>query len=75
MEINARINQAFKNVDLALKTAGGKGWSQVYKVRSYLLPLNGEDGDAMVRNFKDWMSDQQLLWTCVGVTRLDVHDI
>lgn len=29
MEINAQIDQAFKNVETALKTAGGKGWEQV----------------------------------------------
>lgn len=28
-EINAQIDQAFKNVDLNLRDAGGKGWSQV----------------------------------------------
>lgn len=28
-EINAQIDQAFRNVDLALKAAGSKGWEQV----------------------------------------------
>ncbi|KAI5369833.1 Putative YjgF/YER057c/UK114 family, RutC-like superfamily protein [Septoria linicola] len=43
-EINAQIDQAFANVDLALKTAGGKGWSQVFRVNTYHVPINGESG-------------------------------
>ncbi|KAK9385514.1 hypothetical protein V1515DRAFT_539703, partial [Lipomyces mesembrius] len=33
-EINAQIDQAFANVELALNTAGGKGWEQVHRVNS-----------------------------------------
>ncbi|KAJ5700885.1 L-PSP endoribonuclease family protein [Penicillium malachiteum] len=74
-EINAQIDQAFVNVDLALRTAGGKGWSQVYKVRSYHVPLNNEANEAMVRNFKKWMPNHQPLYTCVGVQRLGEDDM
>ncbi|PYI25133.1 YjgF-like protein [Aspergillus indologenus CBS 114.80] len=74
-EINAQIDQAFKNVDLNLKTAGGKGWSQVFRVNSYHVPINNEALDAMVRNFKQWMPDHEPLWTCVGVTRLGEDDM
>ena len=74
-EINAQIDQAFVNVDLALKTAGGKGWSQVYKVRSYHVPLNNEANEAMVRNFRKWMPSHQPLYTCVGVQRLGEDDM
>jgi enamine deaminase RidA (YjgF/YER057c/UK114 family) len=74
-EINAQIDQAFKNVDLALKTAGGKGWSQVFQVRSYHVPINGEAIAAMVRNFKIWVPDHAPLWTCVGVPRLGEDDM
>ncbi|RSH90284.1 hypothetical protein EHS25_001618 [Saitozyma podzolica] len=74
-EINAQIDQAFENVDLALKTAGGKGWEQVYKVRSYHVPINGEALEAMVRNFKKWMPNHAPLWTCVGVPRLGEDDM
>lgn len=62
-------------MDLALKTAGGKGWSQVYKVRSYHVPLNGEALEAMCRNFKKWMPGHQPLYTCVGVQRLGEDDM
>jgi len=31
------IQQAFANVDLCLRDAGGKGWSQVFRVNSYYV--------------------------------------
>ncbi|KAI1123648.1 YjgF-like protein [Nemania abortiva] len=74
-EINAQIDQAFENVDFNLKFAGGQGWSQVYKVRSYHMPLNTEAMDAMVRNFKKWMPNHKAIWTCVQVGRLGEDDM
>ncbi|KAI5475879.1 hypothetical protein MNV49_000761 [Pseudohyphozyma bogoriensis] len=62
-EINAQIDQAFKNVDLNLKDAGGKGWSQVYRVYSFHVPINNEALTAMTRNFKKWMPDHKPIWT------------
>ncbi|KAK8209351.1 endoribonuclease L-PSP [Phyllosticta capitalensis] len=69
-ELNAQIDQAFANVDLTIKTAGGKGWSQVYRVNSYHVPMNDEAMAAMVRNFKKWMPNHRPIWTCIGVPRL-----
>ncbi|KAJ5736367.1 uncharacterized protein N7483_001492 [Penicillium malachiteum] len=74
-EINAQIDQAFANIDLNLKDAGGKGWEQVFRVNSYHVPINNEALDAMVRNFKRWMPNHQPIWTCVGVTRLGEDDM
>jgi enamine deaminase RidA (YjgF/YER057c/UK114 family) len=74
-EINAQIDLAFQNVDLALKTAGGKGWSQVFRVNSYHVPLNNEALEAMCRNFKKWMPDHQPIWTTIGVQRLGEDDM
>ncbi|KAL3469806.1 Endoribonuclease L-PSP/chorismate mutase-like protein [Aspergillus californicus] len=74
-EIHAQIDQAFANVELALKDAGGKGWSQVFRVNSYHVPLNDEASNAMVRNFKKYMPDHQPLWTCIGVSRLGFDDM
>lgn len=62
-------------MDAALKTAGGKGWSQVYKVRSYHVPYNGEVAEHMLRNFKHWMPNHQPLYTCIGVQRLGEDDM
>lgn len=74
-EINAQIDQAFKNVELALKTAGGKGWEQVFRVNSYHVPINNEALDAMVRNFRKYTPNHEPLWTCVGVSRLGEDDM
>lgn len=74
-EINAQIDQAFVNVDVALKHASGKGWSQVFQFNSYHVPLNNEALGAMKRNFAKWMPDHQPLFTCVGVTRLGEDDM
>jgi enamine deaminase RidA (YjgF/YER057c/UK114 family) len=69
-DINAQIDQAFENVELALKNAGGKGWSQVFRVNSYHIPMDDEALGAMVRNFKKWVPDHEPIWTCVGVVKL-----
>jgi len=34
-EINAQIDQAFVDVELNLKDAGGMGWEQVFRVNFY----------------------------------------
>lgn len=70
-EINAEIDQTFKNCDINLKDAGIKnGWAQVYSVRSYHVPLNDEAIAAMVRNFEEWAPNHCPIWTCVGVPEL-----
>ncbi|KAH9242563.1 hypothetical protein K456DRAFT_1743740 [Colletotrichum gloeosporioides 23] len=69
-DIDEHIDQAFENVDFVLRDAGGKGWEQVFIVRSYHIHLTDEAQAAMVRNFKKWMPNHKALWTCVGVTRL-----
>jgi enamine deaminase RidA (YjgF/YER057c/UK114 family) len=74
-ETNAQIDQAFANVDLALKDAGGKGWEQVFRVNSYHIPLNDEALAAMVRNFAKWMPGHCPIWTTIGVTRLGEDDM
>ncbi|KAL0563007.1 hypothetical protein V5O48_019072 [Marasmius crinis-equi] len=64
------VDQAFANVDLTLKHAGGKGWSQVFRVNIYTLDLGEESLEAMVSSMKKWMPNHQPLWTVVGVTQL-----
>ena len=75
-EINAQIDQAFKNVELNLKNAGGKGWEQVFRVNSYHVPINDEALEAMVRNFKQYMPDHEPIWTCeVETWFLDIFGV
>ncbi|KAE8161945.1 L-PSP endoribonuclease family protein [Aspergillus tamarii] len=74
-ETNTQIDQAFANVDMNLKHAGGKGWEQVFRVNSYHIPLNDEALEAMVRNFKKYMPNHEPIWTVVGVSRLGEDDM
>ncbi|KAL5397504.1 hypothetical protein PMIN06_002859 [Paraphaeosphaeria minitans] len=74
-DIKAQIEQAFANVDLNLRDAGGKGWQQVFRVNSYHVPLNDEALGAMAKGFKKWMPDHAPIWTCVGVQRLGEDDM
>ncbi|KAL4993181.1 Endoribonuclease L-PSP/chorismate mutase-like protein [Aspergillus recurvatus] len=62
-----QIDKAFANIDAILRAAGGKGWSQAHKVRSYHVD---QAQDSMVRNFTKWMPEHRPLWTCVQVGRL-----
>ncbi|KAF2791608.1 putative L-PSP endoribonuclease family protein [Melanomma pulvis-pyrius CBS 109.77] len=74
-DIKAQIEQAFSNVDLCLKDAGGKGWSQVFRVNSYHVPLNNEALLAMKNGFEKWMPGHKPIWTTVGVQRLGEDDM
>ncbi|KAL9020659.1 MAG: hypothetical protein Q9185_002107 [Variospora sp. 1 TL-2023] len=64
------IDQAFENVDRNIKDAGGKGWSQVFRVNSYHVDMSDEALGHMIKNLRKWMPDHQPLLTCVGVTKL-----
>jgi enamine deaminase RidA (YjgF/YER057c/UK114 family) len=73
--IREQIAQAFTNVDIALKDAGGKGWEQVFRVNSYHLPLNDEALGIMGEMFQKWMPNHKPIWTAVGVSRLGLDDM
>jgi enamine deaminase RidA (YjgF/YER057c/UK114 family) len=64
------FEQAFSNVELALKDAGGKGWDQVYRVRIYVLDTSDEIVELLVQNLRRWMPNHQPVLTCVGVKEL-----
>lgn len=68
----AQINQAFANVELALRDAGAKrGWAHVFRVTSYHVPrVTPEALEAMVWNFEKYMPDHRPVWTCLGVSGL-----
>lgn len=42
-EMNAQIDQAFKNVELALTTAGGKGWEQLRRLLLHSTSRHNDD--------------------------------
>ena len=68
------IDQAFSNVELALKDAGIKdGWKSVFRVTSYHAGFDGDQERVfgkMVANFEKYMPGHEPIWTCVGVTAL-----
>lgn len=68
--LQEEIEQAFKNVDITLKDAGGKGWSQVYRVNSYHTHLDKDVTRIMGELFGKWMPDHRPIWTEIGVKQL-----
>ncbi|OCF43879.1 endoribonuclease L-PSP [Kwoniella heveanensis CBS 569] len=74
--IEKQIEQAFENVEAALKAAGGKGWSQVFRVTTYFtVDITPELNAFVARCFKRWMPDHQPLWTLLGVRQLGEKDM
>jgi enamine deaminase RidA (YjgF/YER057c/UK114 family) len=71
------LDQAFSNVDLALRDAGGKGWEQVYKVTMYIVESVMHDEEFLgraIENLKKWAPNHQHLLTAVGVAKLGAGD-
>ncbi|KAK7439027.1 NRAMP-like transporter smf-3 [Stygiomarasmius scandens] len=64
-----QIDQAFENIEAALKEEGAT-FENVFKVVSYHRPLDKTILGRVGENFKKWMPNHKPLWTCVEVTRL-----
>lgn len=69
-DLNKEIDQAFANVDMNLKHAGGKGWSQVYRVVTYSTPNIKDQHARIVENLRKWMPNHKATWTELGVAML-----
>jgi enamine deaminase RidA (YjgF/YER057c/UK114 family) len=69
VDLDTHIHQAFKNVELALRAAGGKGWEEVYSVTSYHVPMKREALEITSKYFKQY-APHKPLWTAVGVPNL-----
>ncbi|KAF2835340.1 YjgF-like protein [Patellaria atrata CBS 101060] len=68
--LQKEIDQAFANVEFALKEAGGKGWEQVYKVRGYFAPIDMEAAGYVIENLRKYCPNHQPLFTGIGVQGL-----
>ena len=66
-DLGKEIDQAFANVERTLQAAGGKGWEEVYKVRSYHVPLDQEAMGQLIRNLRKCFPDHEPLVNVVGV--------
>ncbi|GJN93716.1 hypothetical protein Rhopal_006773-T1 [Rhodotorula paludigena] len=73
--IEEEIKQAFENVELTLKTAGGKGWEQVVKIVTYHVDLQPLHMELVIKNLKEKMRKRQPLWTLIGVAKLAFPDM
>ncbi|QIW97665.1 hypothetical protein AMS68_003183 [Peltaster fructicola] len=80
-DLATQIEQAFSNVDLALRTAGGKGWEQVYKVRTYYVSEPGtviipeEVMKLLTDGLRKWAPNHQPIWTALGVAALTLPNM
>lgn len=74
-DIEKQIEQAFDNVEVTLKTAGSKGWEDVFSVTSHHIPIDDKALDIMVRLMKKYCPDHQPIWTALGVPALGRPDM
>lgn len=66
-----QIAQAFEKCALNLRDAGVEGgWSKVYSVRSYHVPLDEKSFSAMVEHMRKYCPDHAPIWTCIEVPAL-----
>ena len=70
--LNAAAGSADKWV---LQNAGGKGWSQVYKVRSYHVPLDDRSLGIMADLLKKYTPEHCPIWTVLGVPALGIKEM
>ncbi|KAK4234273.1 Endoribonuclease L-PSP/chorismate mutase-like protein [Achaetomium macrosporum] len=67
----SEIEQAFTNVDACLRSAGGKGWIQVYRVNLYTTELSEELFTAWAAAMKKWAGEHHKpILTAVAVAGL-----
>ncbi|KAI1372675.1 YjgF-like protein [Hypoxylon crocopeplum] len=70
--LKEEVDKAFENVDHALKHAGSKGWSQVYRIVTYHTDIKSTS-DFVIQNFKRWLPNHQPTWTMIGVKELGLE--
>jgi enamine deaminase RidA (YjgF/YER057c/UK114 family) len=73
-DLAGQVKLAFDNVDRVLRTAGLRGWEDVYSVRSYHLELEGAF-PLMVEELKRRLPNHRPIWTCVGVPALALKEM
>ncbi|KAI4608040.1 hypothetical protein J4E83_009223 [Alternaria metachromatica] len=69
-ELSKEVDQAFDNVEHAIRQAGGEGWDQVYKTRIYVTVPIDEIAEPIIRNMKERCKRHGPLMTVVQVVAL-----
>jgi enamine deaminase RidA (YjgF/YER057c/UK114 family) len=73
-DLDKHIHQAFQNVELALKSAGGK-WGEVFSINSYYDPLSDEAPNITLKYIQLYLPDRKPLWNVFGVVNLAIPDM
>lgn len=68
-DLEEEVANAFKNVEKALKKAGGKGWSQVFRIVTYSTDISAQN-EFLMANIQKWCPDHKPVWTELGVAHL-----
>ncbi|KAK7943927.1 YjgF-like protein [Apiospora aurea] len=71
-DLSVEVDRAFANVDLALRTAGGKGWSQVYKINMFYLGLDEEMMQVWRKTMEKWCPGHRPILTATGAASLAI---
>ncbi|KAF2705931.1 YjgF-like protein [Pleomassaria siparia CBS 279.74] len=69
-----QVALAFENIERVLKTAGLKGWENVYSIRSYHINID-QSFQHVVKLLKEKFGSHRPVWTCVGVKALAFPDM
>ena len=73
-DLGDEIDQAFKNVDLTLRCAGGQGWPQVFRVNTYVVDIKASQAK-ITENYRKWMPNHKPIWTLIQVPRFGPEDM
>jgi enamine deaminase RidA (YjgF/YER057c/UK114 family) len=68
-DLEAQVQNAFDNVDRVLKTAGLRGWDDVYSVRSYHVDMDASF-ELMIELLKKRIPGHRPIWTPIATPRL-----
>lgn len=71
-DLSVEVERAFANVELALKTAGGKGWSEVYKINLFYLDLDEEMMQVWRKTVEKWCPNHKPLLTATAAASLAI---
>jgi enamine deaminase RidA (YjgF/YER057c/UK114 family) len=69
-DVNGQIELAFKNVDIALKHAGLKGWENVYLIRTYHTVIDSGIKQIAEATSRRCPANTPVCWTAIGVVKL-----
>lgn len=62
-------------MDINLRDAGGKGWDQVFSIKTYHVGLNNEALELAKEYLKMWCPNHQPIWTVLGVEKLALPEM